>query len=173
MQLLGKTAIRPAIPSDAEGIAIVHIKGWQESYKGMIDQNYLDSLSQDIKARTQRWQSFIAKSDQESIQLVAIFDEKVIGFCSAGPIRKSTEAKGEIYAIYLLDEFKGIGVGKMLWDKAVEHLSAKKLIPFDLVVLEANIPSRKFYERQGCTFIRNEVGDIGGKEYKEVRYRFI
>lgn len=173
MQLLGKTAIRRAIPINAEGIAFVHIKGWQESYKGMIDQNYLDNLSQDIKARTQRWQSLIAKSDQDSIQLVAIFDDKIIGFCSAGPIRKSTETKGELYAIYLLDEFKGLGVGKMLWDKAVEHLSAKKLIPFDVVLLETNIPARTFYERQGCIFIKNEVGDIEGKEYKEVRYRFI
>ena len=28
--------VRPAIPDDAEGIAKVHVKGWQEAYVGQL-----------------------------------------------------------------------------------------------------------------------------------------
>ncbi|WP_274857053.1 hypothetical protein [Bacillus methanolicus] len=36
--------IRKAVGDDAAQIARVHVKSWQETYKGLIDQNYLDNL---------------------------------------------------------------------------------------------------------------------------------
>lgn len=37
--------IRPATLADAEAIVRVHVTAWQESYKGIIEQSYLDKLS--------------------------------------------------------------------------------------------------------------------------------
>ncbi len=172
MQNLGNLIIRNAFSQDAEGIAAVHIKGWQESYKGIIDQDYLNSLTKDFKARSHRWQKLILDLDANSSIFVAILADEIIGFCSAGPMREYSTSKGELYAIYLLDEFKGLGIGKMLWDKALEHLKHKNLIPFDIVMLEANLTARRFYERQHCKFATHLVGKIGNKEYTEVKYTF-
>jgi len=172
MHHLDNITVRPALPEDAAGIAFVHIQGWQESYKGIVDQGYLDSLTQDREARSQRWRKLILEQDENSIILVAKLANEVVGFCSAGPIKEDSASKGELYAIYLLDEFKGIGAGKMLWDKSLEFLTDKKLVPFEVIMLEENVTARKFYEKQGCKFIGELTGKIGGREYKEVRYRF-
>lgn len=36
--------IRKATLSNAEGTASVHVKGWQTSYAGIIEQTYLDAM---------------------------------------------------------------------------------------------------------------------------------
>ena len=43
--------IRPAVPDDAEGIAKVHVRGWQEAYVGHLPQHVLD--------RQTRWRGIL------------------------------------------------------------------------------------------------------------------
>ena len=45
--------VRPAIPDDAEGIAKVHVKGWQEAYVGQLPQHVLDRQS--VPGRLRRY----------------------------------------------------------------------------------------------------------------------
>ncbi|MBS0351613.1 MAG: hypothetical protein JSR33_10615 [Proteobacteria bacterium] len=37
--------IRRATLEDAEKIAEIHVRAWQESYQDIIDQNYLEAIS--------------------------------------------------------------------------------------------------------------------------------
>lgn len=117
--------IRHATPDDAAAIAAVHVKTWQESYQGIIDQNVLDGLS--IEQRL----PFRLKILQDTPEghFVACFEDKIIGFCDAGPSRTDL-AKGEIYAIYVLDAYKGIGAGYKLFTMASSYLSTQNLWPF-------------------------------------------
>ena len=90
--LLDAKEITPATPADAEDIARIHHAAWQESYKGIIDQGYLDALCyNDFLARRQ----LILNSPQtDSIRLVAKCPQSV-GFCDAG-VSRTHGYKGEI-----------------------------------------------------------------------------
>ncbi|MEB3702778.1 GNAT family N-acetyltransferase [Candidatus Bealeia paramacronuclearis] len=96
--------IREAQIIDAKDIATVHIETWQSSYKGVVDQAYLDAL--ELNGRILLWERLLQQN--EILHLVAIQSEKIIGFCSAGPARKSSALEslnrdlsrmGEIHAI--------------------------------------------------------------------------
>jgi ribosomal protein S18 acetylase RimI-like enzyme len=163
--------IREATELDAENITVMHIKSWQETYKDIIDQVYLDDLPNKFEERLKFRQDILSKKDQ-AIHLVAEKDGKIIGFCDASFIREYEGAKGEVYAIYLLKEYQGSGIGKKLFQQAVEFLFANNLAPFVVLVLKDNLPSRKFYEKNGGVEIDMETIEIDGKTYEEVRYIF-
>jgi len=38
--------IRPALPNDAAEIARVHVDSWRSSYRGLLADEFLDSLSE-------------------------------------------------------------------------------------------------------------------------------
>ena len=163
-------SIRNAKLEDAEGIAIVHVKAWQESYKDILPQEYLEGISygQRLELRKQ----ILSINDPTNLILVAEYEGKIIGFCDAGKSRDLERAKGEVYAIYLLDAFKNQGIGKALWNRSIQHLVKHQLIPFSVLVLKDNWQARKFYERQGGVAAGVEKTEIAGKLYDEVRFVF-
>lgn len=55
--------------------------------------------------------------------------------------------RGEIYAIYLLDEFKRHGIGKTLLNYINRHLKQHLLTPYVTWVLEENKTACQFYEK--------------------------
>lgn len=52
---MASVSIREATLQDAADIARVHIMAWQETYRGIAPQTYLDSL--DINERIESWKS--------------------------------------------------------------------------------------------------------------------
>ena len=89
--------IRKAVPSDAEGIAHVHVKSWQTSYRGIIEQSFLDNISYEQRLKSRKE---ILKS-KNTLQLVVTFEGKTVGFVNTGPLRP--ELYNERYA-HLADE---------------------------------------------------------------------
>ncbi len=57
----------------------------------------------------------IKNPDSECLVLVDTITHKVIGFADVGPCReKNVDSDGELYAIYLFQEFQNLGGGKIL-----------------------------------------------------------
>lgn len=163
--------IRHANFNDAAGIASVHVKAWRQSYKGILNLNYLKQIS--FTAKLQLREQILANQNSENISLIAMHEEKVIGFCDGGRAREiSNEYNGEIYAIYLLEEFKGNGVGSELLSHMRKHLVNNALTPYIVWVLEANNHARKFYEKQCGKIFAKQVVKIGNEEYTEIAYIF-
>ena len=161
-------SITYATPADAEDIARIHHTAWQESYKGIVDQSYLDTLRyDDFLARRRR----ILNSPQtDSIHLVAKCPQSV-GFCDAG-ISRTLGYKGEIYAIYIANDYKQLGIGMMLMRKASEYFVQNDLFPFIIWVLADNTPARGFYEKLGGVAVQEKIEKIGDKNYREIAYGF-
>jgi hypothetical protein len=51
--------IRPAVVSDAVGLAHVHIESWRRTYKGIVPDDYLANLS--LESRVQNWQRYLGE----------------------------------------------------------------------------------------------------------------
>lgn len=154
------TVIREARPDDAEGIAKVHVDVWRSTYRGIMPDKVLDELSYEQRSKVRR--EALEKNDPKYRCFVAEDDQKrVLGFVIAGPRREGNEKySGEIYAIYLFQEFQGHGIGKKLFIRACEWLRSQSHQSTLVWVLRDN-PTRHFYERMGGKELDSKVIEIG------------
>lgn len=128
---------------EIDGKGYVHYKSWQETYVGLVDGEYLKSITEE-KCKT------IARKWVDNI-LIAKDGDKVIGFVAYGKYRDdSLSGFGEIYAIYVLADYYGQRVGYELMNAAFEKLIAYKNIA--VWVLKGNERAIRFYERYGFRF---------------------
>ena len=138
--------IKP-METDAEikGKAYVHWKCWQETYPGFVSQAYLDNLTlEKTEEKAFQWRDNI---------LVAKDGDGVVGFVGYG---KSSEADtGEVFALYVLPEYHGTGVGRQLMDAALEKLASYPHICLWLV--KGNGRALRFYEKCGFHLTGEEV----------------
>ncbi|MEK4069926.1 GNAT family N-acetyltransferase [Peribacillus sp. FSL R5-0717] len=158
--------IRKAVLTDAKGIAKVHVDSWKTTYANIIPDEYLNNLA--YEGREQVWKGNIPNSDV----FVAENEEgKIVGFSSGGKERsgKYSDYTGELYAIYILKEYQGNGLGKLLVKPIIEELQQKKFFSMIVLVLEDN-SSRLFYETLGGKKIDTIEVNISGKKLNELVY---
>ena len=127
--------IRDMLPEDIDGKGTVHYQSWQESYTGIVDSDYLANMSEEkCREMAHRWPENTA---------VAIVGGKVTGFVCWS----ASDEIGELNAIYLLNESKGLGIGRALADYAMDRMiGCDKII---LWVLKENKTAIGFYEHYG------------------------
>ena len=125
---------------EIKGKAYVHWKAWQEAYPGLVDQRYLDEQTlEKCEAIAYRWLNNI---------IVAKDGDRVVGFVGYGKYRSDElENTGEIFAIYILSEYYGQGVGYGLMQAGLSQLEGYPQIA--VWVLKENERAIKFYERCG------------------------
>lgn len=163
--------IRIAELSDSEGIARVHTRSWQNAYRRILPDKWLDALR--WEDRKIRWDAILSAGSRDSVFVATNAQNEIIGFASIGPSRDEDSEQHrthELYAIYLTPENWGMGIGTALFLAALQEIpeSAKWL---SLWVLEENIRGRKFYESIG--FILDgatKAAEIDGYQPEEVRY---
>lgn len=161
--------IRRAEVKDAHDIARVRITGWRQSYKGMMPDELLNKL--DIEADAKRLREAFADRENKSLRFVVELDGKIVGMGACGRARNAEDDKcGEVYAIYLLDEAKGQGIGRNFMREMVEVLQANGYESLHIRVLESNEPARKFYEKLGGRVAENGVFKYDGFEMADVTY---
>lgn len=162
--------IRDVKTEDIPQIAKTHVQSWQTTYVGQVPQSYLDDLS--ITKREDSWAE--ALQNPKHKMFVADQDGIVIGFSSFGPSRDEDclPNVGELYAIYLTEEHKGVGIGKSLWERTLKALSELGFVEITLWVLDTNHRARSFYEKVGFVLDgKNKTVNIGGEDVVELRYR--
>ena len=162
--------LRLARLEDAPGIAKVHVDSWRTTYKGLIADDFLASLS--YERRTQVWTEYLADPQGTSFLYVAQTDSgEIVGFVSAGSEREGNpNYRGETYAIYLLQQVQGQGLGRKLMETAMRELCKRDFSSMLLWVLKDNLPSRKFYEAISGEYLREKPIIIGDQNLIEVAY---
>jgi GNAT superfamily N-acetyltransferase len=107
-------------------------------------------------------------------QLVATQNDRVIGFGIDGPSRDVgvRPATGEIYALYVLPEMVGHGIGRGLLAHLVKDLKQNDYSEATLWVLDGNARARRFYEITGWSADgSHKVEERPGVTLHELRYR--
>jgi ribosomal protein S18 acetylase RimI-like enzyme len=160
-------SIRAAQLDDAAGIARVHVDSWRTTYKGIIPGEFLATLS--YARQEQSWQQIL--NDPAQVTFVAV-DEAgtIVGFVNGGPEREGDPAyQGELYAIYVLQEAQGHGLGRRLVKELTRLLAERHFESMMLWVLASN-PACRFYEALGGQVIKQKQHQIGGASYDELAY---
>jgi len=159
--------IRTATLSDALAIARVHVASWRSTYRGLLPDDFLMSLSETGYA--ERWKRVIAEAT--SSVYVAEDETDVVGFASGGRERAGEEGyDGELYAIYVLEGAQRRGFGRDLVRATVAGLRELGLTDMIIWVLRDNQPARAFYERLGGVYVRAQPITIGLTTLEEVSY---
>ena len=159
--------IRPAKVEDAPAIARVHVASWQSTYRGMLPDEFLASLSESGYA--ERWKRVIGEGTSKVY--VAEDGGEVVGFASGGRERAGEKGYvGELYAIYVIDAAQRRGFGRELVRASVAGLRELGLDDMIIWVLRDNQPARRFYERLGGMYVRAQPITIGAVTLEEVSY---
>jgi len=166
-----EVTIRTAEPTDAAGIARVHVSSWQEAYAGIVPVEYLSSL--DPAERQERWAGHLRNGPLDGVRTwVADDGSRILGFASVGPARDEDAGRDdeEIYSIYMEPAMWGKGIARDLMRTVLAEVSPQGSLT--LWVLADNARARHFYRRHGFTPDGAEkLEELGGVRLLEVRYR--
>jgi ribosomal protein S18 acetylase RimI-like enzyme len=167
MSLQTSVLLRPAEVADSSAIARIHVAGWQSAYRDIVADEHLDSLSIDQR------QAFWKQQLHHDPCLLYVAEDAVrgiVGFAYAGAHHGNfREFRGEIHAIYVLDQFQRHGIGRQLFFHAAAALQQAEYPSMMVWALKQN-PYRKFYERLGGKLLGEEVTCIGNRELVQVAY---
>jgi ribosomal protein S18 acetylase RimI-like enzyme len=162
--------IRYAKLADAQAIAEVHVASWQHTYRGIVPDVYLDSMT--VTTRAKVWSENLAQSTPKVIVVEA--ESKVVGFCSFGRCRdKDAGPKdGEIWAIYLAPLQRSKGFGWALWQEAHRQFLAQGIRRISLWVIDGNQHAMRFYRKAGFEPEMESLKtfELAGAHIPEVRY---
>ncbi|PEM55310.1 GNAT family N-acetyltransferase [Bacillus wiedmannii] len=138
--------IRRAIKDDIRGIAKVHVDSWKTTYKGIFADEFLENIT--YEQREKQWENIFQQEDTYQYRFVAeTSDETIIGFIDGGVERSGAyNCDGELYAIYLLQEYQGMKIGQKLFQSLLSECINNDMQSL-LVWVVTNNPSKNFYEK--------------------------
>jgi ribosomal protein S18 acetylase RimI-like enzyme len=154
--------VRAARAADAPGMAAVHVRSWQETYRGLMPDAVLDRP--DAAQRRERWWRRVIEG-AEGTQSVAVAEHahSIVGIASAGvPHDEDATWPLEVFVLYLLADFHGTGAGARLLEAIVADS------PAALWVADENARARAFYLKHGFR-PDGSVKDVGVAAIRMVR----
>jgi ribosomal protein S18 acetylase RimI-like enzyme len=168
-----KTSLREARRGDELAVAAVHVRAWQEAYRGLIPAEFLDALDPRDRAARYTFESTDPAAPTTVLAVEAggegtsgdpsltncgevrsgspeVPSERIAGFVTFGPSRdEDAQGVGEVYALYVdPDRYQG-GVGRLLMAESRRRLRQSGFTAAILWVLQGNTRATRFYEREG------------------------
>lgn len=162
-------SIRHATPVDADAITRVHDVSWRDAYRGIIPGAELERM---IARRGPRWwQSAITRGTG---LLTAEFDHQIVGYATYGRNRvPSMPYSGEIFEIYLMPEYQGLGFGRGLFDAARRELAEHGYLSTVVWALADNDKALDFYRALGGLTVRRAEERFGADMLTRVAFGFV
>ena len=155
--------VRKAEKEDVRQIAEILVEDWQKAYRGIIDSDFLDSMSVDqrYEIEVKRYQKYVVATDGNEILGYAWLEASA-----------DKPADCEVIALYVRYAKRNRGIGKLLMQHAVNQFreNGKKIMI--IWCLKENTESRKFYEKIGGKEFKTGSHNWGGKDYEMISYLY-
>ena len=142
--------VRPATLEDAAAIAEIHVRSWQEGYRGLLPDELLDGLS--VERRRSDWETWLGPDGESVLALVAEDDAgSVGGFCALAASSRDEDAPtaAEITALYVEPARWRTGTATALLGDALERLRQEGRTEVIAWVIDGNTPALAAYARLG------------------------
>ena len=162
-------AIRAATPADAPAIGRIHVESSRETYRGLLSDNLLESVSAVVRAAM--WRGELEQERPISLFVAQRANGELVGFAGGGTSRAaSLPHEAEVYVIYVLCAAQRCGCGRRLMVALANALHVRGFKSLCLWVLEENTSARRFYERLGGIVVGEKTEVHGEDEFREVAY---
>lgn len=167
-----RLTLRPAGLDDAGAIARLHVTTWRAAYAGVVPDGYLVGMSEIGQMRF--WRRLLGRPRAEETVLLAEVagagGPEAVGFGSCGRSRPcGLPYGGEVYTLYVTDDWKGRGIGRALIHALFADLVARGHGDAVIWVLSAN-PARYFYEVLGGSPVAERQETFAGALLDETGY---
>jgi ribosomal protein S18 acetylase RimI-like enzyme len=142
--------VREAKIADAPAIARVNLDTWRTAYRKFLPADYLAQLS--YQKRESNWQEILSnvKNTGDFVCVAQNESGQIVGFAAGGCERTGKYAyQGELFAIYILEEYQRQGIGRQLVRAVAIKLAELNLNSMLVWVLGDNSACR-FYEFLGA-----------------------
>ena len=165
-----KWNIEKSRKEDCKAIAEFITKTWNETYRGIVNDEFLDNLK---KTEEKRYIDAINNFDERSnMQYIIKKDNKIIAFLKLSKI-KNDEYKEylELQSLYVLKEYQKNGIREELIQKAFNEARKKKKKKMIVGCLEEN-KSNGFYKKMGGKFIKKREFKLPNQTLYENVYEY-
>jgi len=155
-----KFLVRKAKPDDAYSIAFVNAHTWYTTYKWLVPEKILETRIATIDERAEKTRNFI-ESGKEYLIVENTETNEIVWMLYYWASRNGDYPNsGEINAIYVLQEYQGIGIGKKLFLAWINEL--RKLWYNDMIinVLKWN-NAINFYKKYGGKIVWERSDQFG------------
>ncbi|MDI2034341.1 GNAT family N-acetyltransferase [Paenarthrobacter nitroguajacolicus] len=133
---------RRATVDDAQAMAAMHFRSWQESYGHLLPREFFEKQEAGLPQRADRYREFIAAGHPRMLAFDP--DGELVGLGAAGEGRDDDRpGEVELFMLYTLERIHGRGVGQALVDALIGDG------PAYLWVLDDNPRAQAFYRRNG------------------------
>jgi ribosomal protein S18 acetylase RimI-like enzyme len=167
-----KITIRAAICADAAAIARVHVKSERGIYPKHLPADFWATQSYDQRKR--QWGRTLCTEGSHRFAYVAIDNEtgQIFGFACGGPqpLKEFAVYQGELYAVFLLEDYHRRGIGRELIVAVAGRLAADGVHSMLVWLSEDNYMARSFYQKLGAHPVQIKTSDIAGTALSELAY---
>ena len=161
-------SVRMARPGDETGIARVHDTAWRDAYRGVIPGRELERM---VQRRGPAWWRQAIRAGTRLI--VLDFADAIAGYASYGRNRMPALGYGgEIFELYLMPEYQGVGLGRRMFDAARADLADHGLPNFVVWALGGNDRAIDFYQRRGGVLVRRARERFGDETRERIAFGF-
>lgn len=158
-----RIVVRRAEEKDVRQIAEILVEDWKTAYRGIMEDDFLDSMSVD-----QRYEIEVKRYEK---YMVAADGEEILGYAWLETTEEEP-ADCEIIALYIRYAKRKNGIGKLLFQYAVNHFRESGKKRMIVWCLKENDEARRFYEKVGGKEFRPGSHNWGGKEYEMISYLY-
>lgn len=159
---------RKARQEDAQQIAALHAISWQQNYRGVFSDYYLDE--EVLPNRIRVWQDRLNNPSKNQLVLLAEEKGEVVGFVCAYLDQDATYGT-YLDNLHVSSKMQGSGIGTQLMGKLAEALKNSSKQGIYLWVIEGNDLAINFYDTlQGKALDKVAADDIGDALFLKIRY---
>lgn len=156
-----------ASKEDIKSVAKVYVDSWRTTYRSLVPDDYLDNLSYEDAEK--KWYDFLNNENEPFIYIAVNDLGKIIGFASGKRIDVE-HFHGELYSLYLLQECRGLGIGRQLVSAIAKYFKKNNIDSMLVWVMEKNKSGVGFYERLGGKEYLRRKSEFGGMVVEDVTY---
>ncbi len=160
--------IRLATKDDIKNLAILKQRVWDETYRGIYEDEIIDNLDFDKSEKT-----FEKIIDNDDIALYVVESgDELVGYMDAGAtVRGYKDYEQEIGLLYLRRDFQGLGIGKKLFSIGYNKIKENGYDRFFISCNKYNTNARKFYEHMGGKLIYEDE-ECDDRRYAQAKFHY-
>ena len=155
--------IRKATEEDVRQIAEIVVEDWKTAYKGIIDDDYLESLS--------AGQRYDREMQLYPRYMVAVDRNEVLGYVW-NEMAGDDPADCEVVALYVRYSKRKSGIGRALLLDSMDRFRKAGKKTMIIWCLRENHESRRFYEKMGGQAYKDGTHRWGSREYDMISYLY-
>ena len=163
--------IRNAILEDLPEVAKLHVDSWNNTYKGIIAQNHLENMKNNLDKRIERMKNEFSLRNM----IVATINDKIVAFSEfalSNEFSKDLDIDCELCGLYVKNEYLKSGIGTQVFNYVRNLFISNNKKKMGLWCVKENENAINFYKRKGGVIVAEKKFTLSEKEYSEVAFEY-